>query len=61
MLKRQDRLPRLDGVEVYVAGARAPTEEQYRAVKKFWFRVFEETGIQVKSYGYSLLNFKLKS
>ncbi len=59
MLKRQDRLPRLDGVEVYVAGARAPTEKRYIAVKKFWLRVFQETGAQLKYYGHSLLNFKL--
>jgi len=60
MLKRQDRLPRLDGVEVYVAGARAPTEERYRAVRRFWLRVFQETGAQLKSYGHPLLNFTLK-
>lgn len=59
MLKRQDRLPRLDGVEVYVAGARAPTEERYLAVRKFWLRVFQETGARLKSYGHPLLNFKL--
>jgi len=59
MLKRQGRLPRLDGVEIYVAGARAPTEERYLAVRKFWLRVFQETGAQLKSYGYPLLNFKL--
>jgi hypothetical protein len=60
MLKREGRLPHLEGVEVYVAGARAPTEERYRAVRKFWLRVFQETGVQLKSYGYSLLNFTLK-
>ncbi len=60
MLRKQDRLPRLDGVEVYVAGARAPTEERYRAVRKFWLRVFQETGAQLKSYGHPLLNFTLK-
>ncbi|MCS6805507.1 MAG: hypothetical protein RMM98_16015 [Acidobacteriota bacterium] len=59
-LKREDRLPRLDGVEVYVAGARAPTDERYRAVRKFWGRVFEETGVQLKSYGHTLLNFELR-
>jgi len=59
MLKKQNRLPDLRGVDVYVAGARAPTEERYRAVKKFWFRVFEETGAQLKYYGHPLLSFKL--
>lgn len=58
MLKQQDRVPRLIGTEVYVAGARAPTDERYRAVKKFWDRVFEEAGAQLKSYGHTLLNFK---
>lgn len=59
MLKQQDRVPRLIGTEIYVAGARAPTDERYRAVKKFWDRVFQEAGAQLKSYGHTLLNFKL--
>lgn len=57
-LKQQGSLPRLDGVELYVAGARAPTDDRYRAVKKFWYRVFQETGVHLASYGHSLSNFK---
>lgn len=57
-LKQRGLLPRLDGVEVYVAGARAPTDDHYRAVKRFWSRVFQEMGVHLVSYGHSLGRFK---
>jgi len=58
---RFNLIPNLQGVELYVAGARAPTQERYRAVKQFWLRFFAETGGELKSYAHPLLHFKLKS
>lgn len=58
-LRKAERLPRLGGVVVYVAGATAPTEERYLAVKKFWERIMAETGAEMRGYGRSLMNFRL--
>jgi hypothetical protein len=60
-LKDRDLIPQLGGVEVYVAGARASTQERYHAVRKFWLRLLAQTGAQVRSYGHTLLNFRLRS
>lgn len=61
LLKERGRVADLQGVDVFVAGAYAPTEERYRAVKKFWERFFQESGANLKSYGHSLMNFSLKN
>jgi len=59
-LKQQEgKIPDLKGVVVYVAGATAKTDEQYRQIKKFWEKLFAESGAELKSYSRTLLNFDL--
>lgn len=58
-LKQTGRIPDLKGVVVYVAGATAKTDEQYRQIKKFWEKLFAESGAELKSYSRTLLNFDL--
>lgn len=58
-LQQAGQLPDLKGVEVYVAGATAKTDERYNSIKKFWLKLFAQAGAEVRSYSRALLNFKL--
>jgi len=55
--KDRHRLPDLNGVQIYVVGAAAPTLDQYYSVQAFWFRYFKETGaiLLKRNYGSALL------
>jgi len=57
-LKAKGRLPKLNGLEVWVAGAYAKNTEQYFAVQGFWNRFIEEAGAVQKSYSHALLEFE---
>ena len=57
-LKAKGRLPKLNGLEVWVAGAYAKSTEQYFAVQGFWNRFIEEAGAVQKSYSHALLEFE---
>ena len=52
-------MPDLRGVQVFVAGAAAPTGEQYAAIQDFWLKYFKAAGAQVseKTYGRVALSF----
>lgn len=57
-LKAKGRLPKLNGLEVWVAGAYAKNTEQYFGVQGFWSRFIEEAGAVQKSYSHALLEFE---
>lgn len=48
--KKNNRLPDLSGVEVYVSGASAKTEDKYDAIKTFWTKYFEVTGARLNDH-----------
>lgn len=57
-LKLKNRIPKLPGVEVWVAGAYAKDTEQFFAVQDFWKRYLAETGATLRSYSHTLLDFE---
>jgi hypothetical protein len=57
-LKIKNRVPRLHGVEVWIAGAYAKDTEQFFAVQGFWTRYVAETGAELRSYSHTLLDFE---
>lgn len=57
-LKLKHRIPKLPGVEVWVAGAYAKDTEQFFAVHDFWKRYLAETGASLRSYSHTLLDFE---
>ena len=61
--KRQNLIPNLADVKVYVAGASAPNSKKFRSIKKFWARYFTESKADFSShrYGHSLLEFEKES
>ena len=61
--KRQNLIPNLSDVKVYVAGASAANSKKFRSVKKFWARYFSESKADFSShrYGHSLLEFEKES
>lgn len=58
-LQQAGRIPDLKGVAVYVAGATAKSDERYNQIKKFWEKLFAQSGAELKSYSHTLLNFSL--
>ena len=58
--KKQNLIPRLDSVKVYVAGASAPDSKKFRSIEKFWNRYFVACGadFSLHRYGHSLLEFE---
>lgn len=56
-LKLKNRIPKLHGVEVWIAGAYAKDTEQFFAVQEFWKRYLGETGANLRSYSHTLLDF----
>jgi hypothetical protein len=56
-LRNKGRIPNLKNVEVWIAGAYAPSTEKYFAVQNFWNRYLKETGATSRSYSHTLLDF----
>lgn len=58
--KKQNLIPRLDNVKVYVAGASAKDTKRFQLIEKFWSRYFEACGADYSSqrYGHSLIEFE---
>lgn len=58
--QRQNLVPNLANVKVYVAGASAADSKKFRSIEKFWARYFAVTGADFSShrYGHSLLEFE---
>jgi ribosomal protein L35AE/L33A len=58
--QKNNLMPNLTGVKVYVAGASATDSERFREVQTFWVRYFTESGadFSLYRYGHSLINFE---
>ena len=58
--KKNNLVPNLAGVKVYVAGATADEPKKFRSIEKFWNNYFEITGADFSThrYGHSLLEFE---
>lgn len=57
--REKKRLSILNGVKVYVTGARASAREQFYNIQNFWLRYFKECGANLskENYGSALLSF----
>jgi len=58
ILRSKNRIPKLEGVEVWMAGAYAKDTEKFFAVQEFWKRYVAATGAQLRSYSHTLLDFE---
>jgi hypothetical protein len=58
--QKNNLMPNLTNVKVYVAGASAADSNTFRAVQTFWARYFTESGADFSPhrYGHSLINFE---
>jgi hypothetical protein len=58
--QKNNLMPNLAGVKVYVAGASADDSNKFRAVQAFWVRYLTESGADFSPhrYGHSLINFE---
>ncbi len=58
--KRQNLVPDLSEVKVYVAGASAANSKKFRSIEKFWAKYFAASGADFSThrYGHSLLEFE---
>jgi len=58
--RRQNLIPKLENVKVYVAGASAADSQKFRAIELFWTRYFTACGADFSSnrYGHSLIEFE---
>ncbi len=58
--RKQNLIPNLTDVKVYVAGASGADPNKFRAVEKFWARYFAKTGADFSRhrYGHSLISFE---
>jgi len=58
--QKNNLMPNLTGVKVYVAGASAADSNKFRAVQTFWTRYLTKTGADFSPhrYGHSLINFE---
>ncbi len=58
--KKQELIPDLKGVKIYVAGASASGSRKFRAVKLLWTRYFKTCNADFSThrYGHSLLEFE---
>jgi len=61
--QKQNLLPKLTGVKIYVAGASGSDSHKYRSIEKFWARYLERAGAEYSHhrYGHSLLSFEKES
>jgi hypothetical protein len=58
--QKQNLIPKLDSVKVYVAGASAVDPKKFRSIERFWNRYFLACGadFSLHRYGHSLLEFE---
>jgi hypothetical protein len=58
--QKQNLIPKLDDVKVYVAGASAGDTKKFRSIEKFWNRYFDacDADFSLHRYGHSLLEFE---
>ncbi len=58
--QKNNLVPNLKGVKVYVAGASADEARKFRSIEKFWNSYFKVTGADFSThrYGHSLLEFE---
>lgn len=58
--KKQNLIPDLGAVKVYVAGATASDSKKFRSIEKFWKRYFAAAGadFSLHRYGHSLIEFE---
>jgi hypothetical protein len=58
--QKNNLLPKLTGVKVYVAGASAADSNRFRAVQTFWARYLTKSGADFSPhrYGHSLITFE---
>ena len=58
--QKNNLMPNLTGVKLYVAGASAADSDKFRAIQTFWTRYFTESGADFSPhrYGHSLINFE---
>jgi hypothetical protein len=58
--QKNNLMPNLANVKVYVAGASAADSDKFRAIQTFWARYFAESGADFSPhrYGHSLINFE---
>ncbi|MGB5748137.1 MAG: hypothetical protein WBM69_14230 [Desulfobacterales bacterium] len=58
--QKQNLIPKLNDVKVYVAGASAADSKKFRSIEKFWNRYFVTCGADFSPhrYGHSLLEFE---
>jgi hypothetical protein len=58
--RKQNLIPKLNDVRVYVAGASAADSKKFRSIEKFWNRYFVACGadFSLHRYGHSLLEFE---
>lgn len=58
--QKNNLMPTLTGVKVYVAGASAADSDKFRAIQTFWTRYFAESGADFSPhrYGHSLISFE---
>ena len=57
--KKDNLLPNISGVKIYVAGATAKDSERYNNIKNFWFEYFKNCNANLESqnYGAALIKF----
>jgi hypothetical protein len=58
--QKQNLIPSLNDVKVYVAGASAADSKKFRSIEKFWSNYFSACGADFSShrYGHSLIEFE---
>ena len=58
--KKQNLIPKLEGVKVYVAGASAANSKKFHSIEKFWNQYFMACGadFSLRRYGHSLIEFE---
>ncbi len=58
--RKQNLIPNLTDVKVYVAGASGADPNKFRSVEKFWARYFAKSGADFSRhrYGHSLISFE---
>ncbi|MGH7496903.1 MAG: hypothetical protein ACREOO_31530 [bacterium] len=57
-LRSKGRIPHLEGIDVWMAGAYAKDTEKFFAVQEFWKRYVAATGATLRSYSHTLLDFE---
>jgi len=57
-LRSKGRIPHLEGVDVWMAGAYSKDTEKFFAIQEFWKRYVAATGATLRSYSHTLLDFE---